>query len=203
MASRAPRRPQKASAQRWNEERSEHERGVTRCWARGVLAASGRAGHDTQTQTTSSMPQPSSARTARARSGGRRGSTAASHATGAGRRSARIGRSSAMRSSTRPSSMRSAPASTTVSSAMRSAERPRFGASAWVQRGSAVRRSSARSTPSSSRSAPGGRDAAGPVEELLERLRAERAHKAVLVEEQHALNASGANDRSGEDLVAA
>jgi hypothetical protein len=41
------------------------------------------------------------------------------------------------------------------------------------------------------------------VEELLERLRAERAHKAVLVEEQHALNASGANDRSGEDLVAA
>jgi site-specific DNA recombinase len=43
----------------------------------------------------------------------------------------------------------------------------------------------------------------GPVEELLERLRAERARKAALVEEQRAVNAGAVNvDRAGEDLVA-
>jgi site-specific DNA recombinase len=43
----------------------------------------------------------------------------------------------------------------------------------------------------------------GPVEELLERLRAERARKAALVEEQRAVNAGAVNvDRAGDDLVA-
>src|SRR5207247_2024709 len=40
-----------AHPRRRRAERRQHERGVTRCWARGVLAASGRTGHDPHSPT--------------------------------------------------------------------------------------------------------------------------------------------------------